>query len=152
VAANAERRPALSIWTSPSPYAVTTRSPTGTAEVACPGSSARGESLPLAASSQCSRVLPRSWPAWVSTAASPAPQPGLKYASVAPTPSLRTAPLSTSTTAANAPRSKSCARLVNCRGAYTTTTRRPEPVRHALPIHRSVSNPGSNSVAAVRQV
>lgn len=38
------------------------------------------------------------------------------------------------------------------RGAYTTTSRRPEPVRQALPIHRSVSKPGSAGVAAVRHV
>src|SRR5262245_50689562 len=54
-------------------------------------------------------------------------------------------------TAANAPRSKSTGSLVNARGAYTTTMRRPDPVRHALPIHWSVSKPGSASEATVRQ-
>ncbi len=47
-------------------------------------------------------------------------------------------------------RANRCSSLVNVLGAYATTARCPEPVTQALPIHWSVSNPGSARVAAVR--
>ena len=88
----------------------------------------------------------------MSTAVSPVPQPGLKYARLVVIGSLCTIPVSRSTVAVKPPRLVSVALLVKVRGAYTTTAWRPEPVTHALPIHRSVSNPGSDSVAAVHHV
>ena len=54
---------------------------------------------------------------WVSTAVSPDPQPGLKYARLVRTGSGVTAPEPRSTTAVNPPRSNSSSRLVYDLGA-----------------------------------
>lgn len=62
-----------------------------------------------------------------------------------------TAPVVRSTTAVKAPRVMSAGLLVKVRGAYVTAARLPEAVRQAFPIQVSVSKPGSDRVAAVRQ-
>ncbi len=87
-------------------------------------SSTRLPSLPEAASSTVTPVLPRSTsPSWVSATVSAVPQPGLKYASDVRIGSLVTAPLVRSTTAVKPPRAASWSEFVNVLGAYTTTAR-----------------------------